>query len=136
MKNDSCNFDFGGEPYAVNISRLTRMNRDYRKAIWTGKHLQLTVMSIAVNGEIGLEVHMDTDQFLRIESGFGVVKMGSSKKSLDYRKKVFGGCAVFVPAGIWHNIVNVGNVPIKLYSIYAPAHHEKGIVQKFKSDDV
>ena len=128
----SCNSDHGGEPYVVNIDRATKSNNNYRSALWTGKYLQLTLMSIRVGGDIGLEMHPDTDQFLRIEYGIGLVKMGENKCSLTYQKRVGPGYAIFVPAGTWHNLINVGNVPIKLYSIYAPPNHPTGIVQRTK----
>lgn len=133
MKEHSCNSDRGGEPYVLNISKATRVNNNYRTALWTGNHLQLTLMSIRVGGEIGLEVHPDTDQFLRIEQGNGLVKMGKDKDSLPYQKRVGAGSAILVPAGTWHNLVNTGNIPIKLYSIYAPPNHPKGTIQKTKS---
>ncbi len=133
MEKHNCNPDHGGEPYVVNINKSTKANNNYRTALWTGKHLQLTLMSIRVGGEIGLEVHSDTDQFLRIEQGFGLVKMGKDKHSLTYQNRVGPGFAIFVPAGTWHNLINIGNVPIKLYSIYAPPNHPKGTVQKTKA---
>ena len=87
-----------------------------------------------IGGDIGLEIHPDTDQFLRIEQGNGVVKMGTGKENLSLQKCVSCGCAIFVPAGTWHNLVNTGNVPLKLYTIYAPPHHPHGTVHKTKAD--
>jgi mannose-6-phosphate isomerase-like protein (cupin superfamily) len=126
--------DHGPNPYAVNIQAAARRNRYYRATLWTGDYLQVTLMSIPVNGDIGLEVHPDTDQFLRIEQGNGIAKMGRGKDRLDFQKRVFPGYAIFVPAGTWHNVVNAGNVPLKLYSIYAPPHHPHGTVHKTKAD--
>lgn len=134
----SCNggnfHDYGPNPFVTNINRATIMNNNYRTTLWTGKYLQVTLMDIKVGGEIGLEIHPDTDQFLRIERGFGLVKMGESKNDLIYHKRVRAGDAVFVPAGTWHNLINMGNVPVKLYSIYAPPHHAKGTVHKTKEN--
>ena len=70
-KGNNKSFDCGAEPYAVNIEKASMQNQNYRTALWTGNHLQLTLMSIPVGGDIGLEVHHDTDQFIRIESGNG-----------------------------------------------------------------
>ncbi|MGN0457728.1 MAG: cupin domain-containing protein [Eubacterium sp.] len=126
--------DFGPEPFVVNIDRITEQNPFYRRTLWTGCHLQLTLMSIKPCGEIGLEVHPDDDQFLRLESGRGVVMMGPSRNRLAFQRRVGAGDAVFVPAGTWHNIVNTGNVPIKLYSIYAPPHHPHGTLHKTKEE--
>lgn len=126
--------DYGPNPYVVNIEAATKQNNNYRTALWTGNYLQTTLMSIPVNGDIGLEMHPDTDQFLRIECGRGIVKMGRNKNDLSFQKNVSPGYAIFVPAGTWHNLMNTGNVPLKLYSIYAPPHHPHGTVQKTKKD--
>lgn len=125
--------DYGPEPFVVNIDQMTRQNPNYRTALWTGSHLQLTLMSIPVGGEIGLEAHPDTDQFLRIESGNGMVMMGPAKDQLNIKRRVNDGYAVFVPAGTWHNIVNTGTRPLKIYTVYAPPHHPHGTVQATKA---
>lgn len=124
--------DFGPEPFVTNIEQRTLQNRNYRTALWTGNYLQLTLMSIPPGGEIGLEIHPDTDQFLRIEGGNGVAMMGPSKDRLSYQRRIKSGCAVFVPAKTWHNVVNTGNQALKIYSIYAPPHHPHGTVQATK----
>ncbi len=126
--------DMGPQPFVVDIEAATKQNNNYRTALWTGKCLQATLMSIPVGGDIGLEIHPDTDQFLRIEQGCGVVKMGTGKENLSFQKCVSSGCAVFVPAGTWHNLVNTGNVPLKLYTIYAPPHHPHGTIHRTKAD--
>lgn len=125
--------DYGPEPFITNIDEATLRNRNYRTALWTGQHLQLTLMSIPIGGEIGLEVHPDTDQFLRIEKGQGIAMMGCTKQQLNYQQPVCSGYAVFVPAGTWHNIINTGNCPLKIYTIYAPPHHPHGTVQSTKA---
>lgn len=127
--------DFGPKPYVVNISQAACQNTNYRRALWTGSRLQVTLMCIPPKGEIGLEVHHDTDQFLRIEKGTGTVLMGPSKNNLNYRNQVCDGFAVFVPAGTWHNMVNTGNCPMKIYTVYAPPHHPHGTVEETKETD-
>jgi len=126
--------DYGPEPFTVNIKSATLQNNNFRTALWTGKHLQLTLMSIDAGGEIGLEMHPDVDQFIRIEQGQGVVMMGDKKDKLDFRQRVFDNYVIFIPAGKWHNLINTGNIPIKLYSIYAPPNHPHGTVQKTKAE--
>ncbi len=126
--------DYGSEPFVVNIEKATKQNNNFRIALWTGDHLQVTLMSINPGEDIGLEVHPDVDQFLRIEEGKGTVKMGDSKDNLDFQKEVYDDFAVMVPAGKWHNIVNTGDKPLKLYSIYAPPEHPRGTVHKTKAD--
>lgn len=124
--------DFGPEPFVTNIQRAAIHNTNFRTALWTGKDLQLTLMSIPVGGEIGLEAHSDLDQFLRLEMGRGLVKMGASSDKLNYQANVSSGYVVFIPAGTYHNLINVGSTPIKLYSIYAPPQHPRGTVHQTK----
>jgi len=126
--------DYGPEPFVINIGQAARQNDTFRTALWTGNHLQLTLMSIDVGEDIGLENHPNLDQFLRIEQGQGIVRMGLSRENLDFQRKVGRGYAVIIPAGTWHNLVNTGNVPLKLYSIYAPPQHPKGTVHRTKAD--
>lgn len=133
MDRHNTRIDHGPEPYAFNIERATRQNNNFRTAIWTGTHLQTTLMSIPVGGEIGLEIHHGVDQFLRIEQGVGLVQMGKSKNDLNYRMRVGNGFAIFVPTGTWHNLTNIGRIPLKLYSIYAPPQHPKGTVHQTKA---
>jgi len=127
--------DHGPKPFVVDIEKAALNNGTFRTALWTGHHFQLTVMSIAVGDDIGLECHPDTDQFLRIEEGQGLVMMGPNKCHFNINQPVFDGSAIFVPAGTWHNLINTGNRPIKLYSIYAPPEHPWGTVHETKADD-
>lgn len=124
--------DYGPDPYVVNIEQATLQNNNYRTALWTGNHLQSTLMSINVGDDIGLEIHPNTDQFIRVEQGQGIVKMGKSKDNLDFQRKVFDNYAIFIPAGTWHNVINTGKKPLKVYVIYAPPQHPRGTVQKTK----
>lgn len=122
--------DRGPEPTVLDIETRTCDNEDFRRALWTGGNLQLTVMSIPIGGEVGLERHADIDQFLRIEEGEAEVRMGDSADRLDFVCPASADHAIFVPAGKWHNIVNNGDRPLKLYSIYAPAEHPHGTVHR------
>lgn len=124
--------DYGPEPLVFNIDKATMQNRNYRTALWTGYYFQLTLMSIKVGGDIGLEMHPDLDQFIRIEDGYGLVKMGSNKDKLNYQREVNSNFAIIIPAGTWHNLINMGNRPLKLYSIYAPPAHPYGTIHETK----
>ena len=126
--------DFGPCPYVVNIEEATLENPFFRRAIWTGEHLQLTLMCIRPGGEIGLEMHPNTDQFLRLEQGEGRVMMGKTRDCLKFQRDVSANSAIFIPAGTWHNLVNTGDEPIKLYSIYAPVQHPPGTIHCTKAD--
>lgn len=126
--------DCGPNPFVVNIEQATVQNNTFRTALWTGSHLQLTLMSINVGDGIGLEIHPNVDQFLRIEQGQGLVMMGESKDRLYYQQRVGDNYAVFIPAGKWHNVINTGRVPLKLYSIYAPPQHPHSTVHPTKRD--
>lgn len=127
--------DHGPNPYVVNIEDATLENDTFRTALWTGKHLQLTVMSIPVGGDVGLEVHGDTDQFLRLEQGHARVQMGPSKDEVTFDEEVTDDWIMLVPEGSWHNIINIGDEPLKIYSLYAPPHHEHGTVHNTQQDD-
>lgn len=124
--------DYGPNPFVVDIEKVTKQNKNYRTALWTGEHLQLTLMNIVVGGDIGLEVHPNLDQFIRIEEGQGLVQMGDSKDNLDFEEEVYADYAFVIPAGKWHNLTNTGNKPIKLYSIYAPPQHPYGTIHETK----
>jgi len=126
--------DYGPEPFVVNIEEATTQNNNFRLALWTGCHLQLTLMSINVGEDIGLERHDNLDQFIRIEEGEGLVLMGDSECNLDFRRHVSDDYAIVIPAGKWHNLINTGNKPIKLYSIYAPPEHPHGTIHRTKAD--
>ena len=125
--------DYGPKPFVVNIEQATKQNNAFRTALWTGNHLQLTLMSIKAGEDIGLEVHPNLDQFIRIEEGQGLVKMGDRKETLDFQEKVYDDFAFIIPAGKWHNLINTGNKPLKLYSIYAPPQHPRGTVHATKA---
>lgn len=127
--------DRGPYPYVVNIENATIGNEAFRTTIWTGKHLQLTVMSIKPGDDVGLETHDDHDQFLRVEQGTALVKMGSTNELLDFTQEARHDDAIFVPAGTWHNITNIGDDDLRLYSIYSPPEHAHGTVHQTKADD-
>ena len=126
--------DEGPHPFAIDIEDATLENETYRTTLWTGKQLQLTVMSIAPGEDIGLEVHQEHDQFLRIESGRGRVQMGPRKDALSFEREVEDDWVVLVPAGSWHNVTNTGDEPLKLYSLYAPPEHPHGTVHPTRAD--
>lgn len=140
QSNDSCKYarpcikDYGPKPFVVNINEATKQNNYFRSALWTGCHLQVTLMSLKVGEEIGLEIHPDVDQFLRIEQGEGLVMIGDRRDCFDFKEKVCDDFAIMIPAGKWHNLVNTGCVPLKLYSIYAPPQHPRGTVHETKAD--
>jgi len=126
--------DYGPYPFVINIEEATKQNNNFRTALWTGNHLQLTLMSIRVGEDIGLEMHPDVDQFIRIEEGQGLVVMGDRKDRLDFQEQVYDDYAIVIPAGKWHNLINIGWKPLKLYSIYAPPEHPHGTVHITKED--
>ncbi|MCK8818078.1 cupin domain-containing protein [Natroniella sulfidigena] len=126
--------DYGPCPFVINIEAATKQNDYYRVALWTGEYLQLTLMSIEAGDDIGLEVHPDHDQFIRIERGQGIVVMGDRRDQLNFQERVYNGSAIFIPADKWHNVINTGRRPLKLYSIYAPPEHPRGTVHETKED--
>ncbi len=114
--------------YNDNIETLTTENTDFRRVLYTGKHLQLVLMTIQPGEEIGSEVHDGIDQFFRFEEGEGVVDIDGVEN------KVTDGSGVIVPAGARHNVRNTGSVPLKLYSIYGPPEHLDAVVQSTKAE--
>jgi mannose-6-phosphate isomerase-like protein (cupin superfamily) len=126
--------DYGPQPFVVDIDKATKQNNNFRTALWTGSHLQLTLMSINPGDDIGLEMHPNVDQFIRVEEGNGIVRMGNSRNNLDFEEKVEDDFAIIIPAGKWHNVINTGNKPLKVYSIYAPPNHPHSTVHVTKED--
>jgi mannose-6-phosphate isomerase-like protein (cupin superfamily) len=126
--------DYGPKPFVVNIEEVTKQNNTFRTALWTGKHLQLTLMSINVGEDIGLEMHPNLDQFIRIEEGNGRVIMGDTQNRPNFQANVKAEFAIIIPAGKWHNLINMGRIPLKLYSIYAPPQHPFGTVHATKAN--
>ena len=126
--------DIGPRPGAFDIESETKENSNYRTVAWTGKYLQVTLMSIEPGASIGLEVHPDTDQFLRLDAGSGTCVMGPAKDNLDFEQEVSDGWAIQVPAGVWHDVINTGDEPMRLYAIYAPVHHAPGLKQATAED--
>ena len=116
------------------IERVTLANDTFRTVLFTGEHHQLTVMSIPPGEDIGLEVHPENDQFLRIEQGDARVELGQSKDSVDETHEVKADWAMVIPAGVWHNVVNIGWDELKLYSLYAPPRHPDGTVHATKAE--
>jgi len=117
----------------VNIDQAARQNNTFRTALWTGEHFQVTLMSIGVGEDIGMEVHPNTDQFIRVEQGQGLVQMGDSRDRIDFQQMVYDDYAIMIPAGKWHNLINTGSTPLKVYVIYAPPEHPFGTIHPTKA---
>lgn len=114
--------------YCDDIERLANNNSYFRKVLYTGKYMQLVLMSLAPGEEIGLEIHNENDQFFRFDSGAGKVLIDESE--YDVRD----GFAVVVPAGSEHNVINTGDKDLKFYTIYSPAHHKDKIERLTKAE--
>lgn len=136
MNNDyyRARADYIPRPYVADVSNQAMQNTDFRMELWTGCHAQMTLMCIPAGSDIGLEVHEDTDQMIRIEQGMALVKMGECEKQLDFQARVCTGDVIFVPAGTWHNIINMGRNSLKVSSVYTPPHHPVGTVHHTKKD--
>lgn len=114
--------------FVENIEKLTEENDDFRRVLYTGKHLQLVLMTLQPGEDIGEEVHEGTDQFFRVEEGAGEVWIDGQKTPIE------DDDAVVVPAGARHNVVNTGSEPLRLYTIYGPPEHKDRIVRATKAD--
>lgn len=112
--------------YVDDIEKATVANEDFRRVLYTSNHLQLVLMTLKPGEEIGEEVHDDRDQFFRVEAGSGEVRIDGKASQIedDY--------AVIVPAGARHNVINTGDEPLKLYTLYGPPEHHDKVVHKTK----
>ncbi len=126
--------DAGPQPTSFDLETATTENTNYRAVAWTGRFLQVTLMSIPVGQSIGLEMHPETDQFLRLDAGRGRAQMGEAKDRLTFEQEVSDGWCVLVPAGTWHDVTNIGDEPMRLYVVYAPVHHAAGRIQRTADD--
>jgi mannose-6-phosphate isomerase-like protein (cupin superfamily) len=112
--------------YVENIEEATVANEDFRRVLYTGKNLQLVLMTLQPGEEIGEEVHEDIDQFFRVEEGSGTIYIDGNASQIE------DDFAAIVPAGARHNVVNSGSEPLKLYTLYGPPEHKHGTVHKDK----
>lgn len=116
--------------YVTNIEQDTLANEDYRRVLFTGRNTQLVLMTLQPGDEIGLEVHDEHDQFIRVEAGTGVVVLNGQEHRLD------DGVAVVIPAGVEHNVTNTSaNELLRLYTLYSPPEHPDGTVHHTKADE-
>lgn len=113
--------------YVADIEELTESNADFRHVLYTGKHLQLVLMSLLPGEDIGEETHKDRDQFFRLEKGKGEVIIDGK------RSKIKGDDAIVVPAGARHNITNTGDKPLRFYTLYGPPNHLDGFAAATKA---
>lgn len=115
--------------YYDSIEKVTLENEHFRKVLYTGEHLQLVVMTLAPGEEIGLETHSGTDQFFRFEAGEGKVVINGNEYSVG------DGDSIIVPSGSEHNVINTSATSaLKLYTIYAPAHHQDGMIRRTRAE--
>ena len=117
-----------------NIEAAAKGNSYFREVLFTAQNLQLVVMSLEPGEEIGIEMHDHLEQFIRIESGRAVVTMGPSKDEIAETHDMESDWAVIIPGGTWHNVINTGDGPLKLYTIYAPPQHPQGTIHKTKAE--
>ena len=114
--------------FVTNIEEIAVKNDNFRQVLYTARNCQLVVMSLKPKEEIGMEIHDNVDQFFRVEQGTG-------EALLDGIQTPFSpGFAVLVPAGTYHNIINTGSVPLKLYTLYAPPNHRDGVVHPTRAE--
>lgn len=129
--------DYGPLPFAENLHDAALANDNYRTTLWTGEHVQITLMAIpAGGGDIGMEKHHDNDQIIYMFSGVGRVKMGKDKNKLTVDKEVHAGDVVIIPDDTWHNVINAGDETMKVFSVYSPVKHAKGTNETTKADAI
>ncbi len=126
--------DEGARPAVLSLWETARENNDFRRTLWTGEHLQLTVMCIPQGEDIGTEMHPRLDQLIRVEEGYASVRFGSCRSGIREMGRMGAGDAVLIPAGTYHNLTNVGRSPLRLSSVYAPPAHARGTVHLTKEE--
>jgi mannose-6-phosphate isomerase-like protein (cupin superfamily) len=114
--------------FIKNIEDLTEDNGDFRRVLYTSKHLQLVLMALKPGEDIGEEVHEDTDQFFRIEKGHGTIVIDGRSHEIE------SDTAMLVPAGARHNVINTGDKTLRLYTLYGPPNHRDGVVFATKTE--
>ena len=114
--------------YITNIEKASIENENFRKVLYTTPNSQLVLMSLKPGEEIGAEVHQ-LDQFIRVEQGSGKAVLN------DVEHEIADGWAIIVPAGTKHNIINIGDTDMKLYTVYSPPNHKDGTIHKTKADE-
>jgi len=114
--------------FIADIEDQTEENRDFRRVLYTGPHLQLVLMSLAPGEQLGEEVHETTDQFFRVEEGRGEVVIDGRETRIE------SDIAIIIPAGTRHNVRNTGHKPLRFYTLYAPPEHPDGTVHRTKAD--
>ena len=113
--------------FVQDIESAAVKNDDFRRVLYTARHCQLVLMALKPGEEIGAEVH-ELDQFFRVEEGTGHAVLDGVATAIQ------AGFAIVVPAGAHHNIINTGNLPLKLYTLYAPPNHRDGVVHHTRDD--
>lgn len=126
--------DNGPGPFVAGIDEAVKQNSNFRMTLWTGEFLQLTLMSINPGEDMGFDANPGLDQFIRIEEGSGILVIGDQKDNLDYQKNVSAQDTLIIPAGKWHNLVNSGKQPLKLYSICTQPQHPFGTIHATKAE--
>lgn len=114
--------------YVGNIEEKVKSNTYFREVVYTGQNTQLVVMSLLAGEEIGSEVHEHVDQFFRLEVGRLKIVMDGEENTLE------PGMVAIVPAGVTHNVINIGEVVAKLYTLYSPPNHKPGTIHKTKAE--
>ena len=116
--------------YVTNIEQDTLENEDYRRVLFTGPNTQLVLMTLQPGDEIGLEVHEEHDQFIRVEAGSGTAVLNGQEHQLE------DGTAVVIPAGVEHNVINSSrSEALRLYTLYSPPEHPDGTIHRAKADE-
>ncbi|CAG0958212.1 putative monooxygenase [Rhodocyclaceae bacterium] len=114
--------------FIADIEDRAEANGHFRRVIYTGPHIQLVLMALDPGEEIGEEVHEDTDQFFRVEEGRGKVIIDGVATPIE------SDTGIVIPAGARHIVINTGSRPMKMYTLYAPPHHEDGTVHHTRAE--
>lgn len=120
--------------WVKNIEKATLKNKNFRAVEFTGKHAQVVLMRLAPGEEIGWEAHPEVDQFFRLEQGRVRLDLGTASGVAEESHEAKNAWAFVIPAGVFHNVTNIGQKPVKLYTVYSPPNHPADTVQKTKAE--
>jgi mannose-6-phosphate isomerase-like protein (cupin superfamily) len=123
-------------PDSFRIEQQTVDNENFRQVVWTGRNLQVVLMSLKPYEMIDREVHVGSDQFFRVEQGSINIMVehidDETRRINNVMLTARSGDAIVVPAGTYHTVMADANVGAKIYTIYGPPQHRKLLVQETK----
>jgi mannose-6-phosphate isomerase-like protein (cupin superfamily) len=118
--------------YVTDLGRDTIANDLFFTTRWTSKNMQIPLMSVPVGSDIGIDMHQNSDKIFYIVRGNAFVVMGNCQECLTMQVQAYEGYAITVPARTWHNVINIGQIDLKMFAVFAPALYSSNAVYETK----